>query len=89
LKIVEQKMAGKGQKNFAAAVDAFIEIRKKKNINKPPATSELIDLIKCLDDKGLLKKDVDLKKEKKVADTLGAIAKSKADLDILKKDFIA
>jgi MoxR-like ATPase len=88
LKIIESKLGS--NENFGPAVDAFIEIRRRKDINKLPATSELIDWIKCLEEKGLLTRNVvDLKKVPKVSETLGTIAKSKVDVDILKKDFNA
>jgi MoxR-like ATPase len=74
-----------------AAINMFLEIRNNKNINKQPATSELIDWISCLIDRKLMngnlqnweKADTDYRK--KIADTLGIIAKTKSDFDILRK----
>lgn len=77
---------------FEAAIGMFLEMRNKKNINKPPATSELIDWISCLKEKDLLKNDLnnwknaDADYKKKIAATLGIIAKTKTDFDTLRKD---
>jgi MoxR-like ATPase len=72
------------------AIDLFIEIRKA-NMAKPPATSELIDWVACLHQKELLRNDLanwanaDVDYRRKLASTLGIIAKNKADAEILKK----
>ena len=77
---------------FEVAIGMFLEMRNKKNINKPPATSELIDWISCLKEKDLLKNDLkdwknaDADYKKKIAATLGIIAKTKTDFDTLRKD---
>lgn len=77
---------------FEVAIGMFLEMRNKKNINKPPATSELIDWISCLKEKDLLKNDLNDWKnaeadyKKKIAATLGIIAKTKTDFDTLRKD---
>lgn len=77
---------------FSDAINMFMEFRNKKNINKPPATSELIDWIRCLKEKNLLNKSLkDWKNEtseyrKKIEDTLGIIAKNNSDYETLRKD---
>ena len=77
---------------FADAINMFLEFRNKKNINKPPATSELIDWISCLDENKLLNeslkdwKNATPKYRKQIESTLGVIAKNKSDYETLKKD---
>jgi len=77
---------------FEVAIAMFLEMRNKKNINKPPATSELIDWISCLRERDLLNNDLqnwknaDAGYRKKIADTLGIIAKTKTDFDTLRKE---
>jgi MoxR-like ATPase len=76
--------------NIGPAVDLFMEIRKA-NVAKPPATSELIDWIACLHQKELLSNDLanwanaDADYRRKLASTLGIIAKNKADAETLKQ----
>jgi len=71
-------------------VDMFTEIRKK-NINKVPATSELIDWIACLEERGLLTeklknwKNAEATYREKIGATLGIIAKTKTDFETLRK----
>jgi MoxR-like ATPase len=78
--------------NFEAAIDLFLHIRSKKNINKQPATSELIDWISCLKERDLLNDNLknwaaaDEGYRKKIADTLGIIAKTKTDFEIIRKE---
>ncbi len=77
---------------FEDAIAMFLEMRNKKNINKQPATSELIDWITCLKEKDLLNDklknwpNADKGYKKKIADTLGIIAKTKTDFETLRKD---
>jgi MoxR-like ATPase len=77
---------------FDTAIAMFLEIRNKKNINKQPATSELIDWITCLKERDLLNSDLQQWKQadpaykKKIVDTLGVIAKTKTDFETLKKE---
>ena len=77
---------------FESAITMFLEMRNKKNINKQPATSELIDWITCLKEKDLLNDklknwpNADKGYKKKIADTLGIIAKTKTDFETLRKD---
>jgi MoxR-like ATPase len=77
---------------FADAINLFLKFRNKKNINKPPATSELIDWISCLLKKDLLNTNLqDWEKagsdyRKKIADTLGIIAKNKPDFENLRNE---
>lgn len=91
LDIVKTKMKTENP-FFEVAISMFLEMRNKKNINKPPATSELIDWISCLKEKDLLKselkdwKNADADYKKKIAATLGIIAKTKTDFDTLRKD---
>jgi len=93
LNIVTTKL-GAGNPVYADAIGIFLELRSKKNINKPPATSELIDWITCLKEKGLLVpelkewKNADENYRKKIGDTLGIIAKTKTDFDTLRKEFV-
>lgn len=74
------------------AITMFLDIRSKKNINKLPATSELIDWIACLKERELLNNDLkdwktaDKNYRQKIASTLGIIAKTKPDFDTLKKE---
>jgi MoxR-like ATPase len=78
--------------NFDAAIALFLNIRSKKNINKQPATSELIDWIACLKERDLLNDNLknwaaaDETYRKKIADTLGIIAKTKTDFEIIRKE---
>jgi MoxR-like ATPase len=89
--IVKSKL-GTENVYFADAIDLFLKFRNKKSINKPPATSELIDWVSCLLNKNLL--TADLKDwenagsdyRKKIAETLGIIAKNKSDFENLQKD---
>ena len=77
---------------FDTAITMFLEIRNKKNINKQPATSELIDWITCLKERDLLNSELQNWKlaepgyKKKIVDTLGVIAKTKTDFETLKKE---
>ena len=77
---------------FEAAIEMFLDMRNKKNINKQPATSELIDWITCLKEKDLLNgslqnwKNADESYRKKIAATLGIIAKTKTDFETLRKE---
>jgi MoxR-like ATPase len=77
---------------FETAISLFLDIRTRKNINKQPATSELIDWITCLKERELLStqlqnlKNADSSYRKQIADTLGIIAKTKTDFETLKKD---
>ncbi len=74
-----------------AAISKFLELRNK-NIAKKPATSELIDWILCLYHNGLLNdnlpkwRNADSGYKQKLIDTLGIIAKSKTDFEILSKE---
>lgn len=91
MNIVRSKLAIENE-FFGDAINLFLNFRNKKNINKPPATSELIDWVSCLVNKGLL--TVELKDwenagsgyRKKITDTLGIIAKNKPDFETLRKD---
>jgi len=90
LNIVQSKLNSENP-FFSNAIAMFIEIRNMKNINKLPATSELIDWIACLKERDLLKSDLqnwknaDESYRKKIADTLGIIAKTKSDFETLRK----
>lgn len=76
---------------FVPAIATFLQIRNK-NMIKRPATSELIDWISCLMQKGLLNENLsnwqqaDIKYKQNIVDTLGIIAKSKPDFDTLSKE---
>jgi MoxR-like ATPase len=91
LNIIKSKLK---QENpfFETAISLFLDIRTKKNINKQPATSELIDWITCLKERELLStqlqnlKNADSSYRKQIADTLGIIAKTKTDFETLKKE---
>ncbi|TMM58025.1 MoxR family ATPase [Maribacter algarum] len=77
---------------FANAIDLFMHLRNMNNIGKAPATSELIDWICCLEKNELL--DSNLKDWKnaspefhnKIRNTLGIIAKNRADFEIMSKE---
>lgn len=77
---------------FADAINQFLKFRNKKSINKPPATSELIDWIRCLLNKDLLNANISnwetagTDYQKKIVDTLGIIAKNKPDFETLRAD---
>jgi len=89
--IVTAKLNGENP-YFENAISLFLDIRSKKNINKQPATSELIDWIACLKEKELLNnsltnwRSAGTDYRKKIAATLGIIAKTKTDFEILKKE---
>jgi MoxR-like ATPase len=91
LAIIKSKL---NQENpfFETAISLFLDIRTKKNINKQPATSELIDWITCLKERELLStqlqnlKNADSNYRRQIADTLGIIAKTKTDFETLKKE---
>jgi len=91
LQIVKAKLKSE-HPSLPDAIATFLRIRKV-NLSKIPATSELIDWIACLEQKGLLNNKIiqsntaDAEYRKAVAATLGAIAKSKNDFDLLKKEF--
>ena len=74
---------------FADAIHLFNRFRSLTNIGKPPATSELIDWISCLIEENLLDEELQelptasAEYRKKLKDTLGVIAKNKADFEIL------
>ena len=76
---------------FKAAIKKFTEIREK-NIQKKPATSELIDWIARLQKKELLTEHLDQWQmappayKDAVTDTLGIIIKSKADFDAVSNE---
>ncbi len=90
-KIVAAKLKVENE-YFDDAIAMFLDIRSKKNINKQPATSELIDWIACLKEKELLTESIaswktaDKDYKAKVAATLGIIAKTKTDFETLKKE---
>lgn len=91
LKEIVKAKLGNNNAYFEDAVNMFIEIRKK-NINKLPATSELIDWIACLEEKGLLNeklqqwKNADAAYREKIRATLGVIAKTRTDFETLSKE---
>ena len=91
MNIVKTKL-GADDPYFDAAIKMFLEIRNKKNINKQPATSELIDWISCLKERELLTSDLQNWRnatpefKKKIAATLGIIAKTKSDFETLTKE---
>lgn len=90
LRIVKSNLK-KENEYFEPAIKIFLELRKK-NIAKKPATSELIDWIACLHQRDLLNgslekwSNADAAYKEKLVDTLGIIAKSKPDIEILRKD---
>lgn len=73
------------------AIELFSELRQK-NLSKKPGTSELIDWVACLQNKLLLDKrlanwryaDADYKES--IIETLGIIAKSKTDFELLSRE---
>ncbi|TMU57459.1 AAA family ATPase [Flagellimonas algicola] len=77
---------------YSDAITLFMELRNNKSISKPPATSELIDWVSCLQHKELLNdnlrkwQDADSSYRKKIIDTLGVITKNKSDFESLKKE---
>ncbi|MEP6748538.1 MAG: MoxR family ATPase [Bacteroidota bacterium] len=91
LEIVKTKLQTENP-YFETAINIFLEMRNKKNINKPPATSELIDWITCLKENELLNtnlqnlKSADAAYRKKITATLGIIAKTKTDFETLRKE---
>jgi len=91
LKEIVKAKLGNANAYFDDAVDMFIEIRKK-NINKVPATSELIDWIACLEERELLTeklknwKNAEAAYREKIGTTLGIIAKTKTDFETLRKE---
>jgi MoxR-like ATPase len=90
LKIVQANLKRQNE-YFIVAIQRFLEFRKQ-NIAKKPATSELIDWIACLEERKLLNNNLaDLTKagndyKQKIVDTLGIIAKSRNDFEILSKE---
>ena len=76
---------------YSDAINLFVEIRNLRELNKKPATSELIDWIACLVSKELMTSDLkDLKNAspeylRKLEETLGVIAKSKYDSNSIKR----
>ena len=89
--IVKAKLNGENP-HFESAIAMFLDIRSQKNINKQPATSELIDWIACLKERELLNsnlqnwKTADKNYRAKIAGTLGIIAKTRTDFETLKKE---
>lgn len=89
MRIVNANLA-LGDINIQPAINLFMEIRSA-NIAKQPATSELIDWIACLHQKQLLNDGLanwstaDADYRRRLASTLGIIAKNKADAETLKK----
>ena len=87
MKIIKMKL-GSESPFIADAVELFLEIRKL-NTEKKPATSELIDWIKCLKEKGLLNeqlkniKNGTSEQRQEVNNTISSLAKSKADVDAI------
>lgn len=73
------------------AIELFTELRQK-NLSKKPGTSELIDWIACLQNKLLLDKRLanwryaDEAYKEGIIETLGIIAKSKADFELLSRE---
>ena len=92
LNIIKAKFDNAENPFFMTAIKKFLEIRGIKNINKQPATSELIDWITCLKERDLLNnnlqnlKNADVQYRKKIADTLGIIAKTKTDFETIRKE---
>jgi MoxR-like ATPase len=92
LNIIKAKFDNADNPFFMTAIKKFLEIRAIKNINKQPATSELIDWITCLKERDLLNsnlenlKNADVQYRKKIADTLGIIAKTKTDFETIRKE---
>jgi MoxR-like ATPase len=92
LNIIKAKFDNADNPFFMTAISKFLEIRGIKNINKQPATSELIDWITCLKERDLLNsnlqnlKNADVQYRKKIADTLGIIAKTKTDFETIRKE---
>ena len=76
---------------FETVIKKFTELRQT-NLVKKPSTSELIDWIACLQQKGLLTssiadwKNADTEYKNNLIDTLGIITKSKADFETLRKE---
>ena len=76
--------------HFESVIQRFTELRQK-NLVKKPATSELIDWIACLQQKGLLNsnmanwKNADEEYRQKLIETLGIITKSKTDFETVSK----
>jgi MoxR-like ATPase len=91
LKAIVKAKLGSTNTYFDDAVNMFVAIRQK-NINKLPATSELIDWIACLEEKGLLNeklknwKNAEAGYREKIGATLGIIAKTKTDFETLRKE---
>ncbi|MEM7086117.1 MAG: MoxR family ATPase [Bacteroidota bacterium] len=91
LEIVKAKLHS-NDPGFTKAIELFERFRSLTNIGKPPATSELIDWISCLMEEKLLEKELgelptaSKKYREKLKDTLGVIAKNKADFDILNRE---
>lgn len=89
--IIKSKLVG-DDLPFAHAIDMFLQFRNMKNINKPPATSELIDWISCLKENNLLDSNLENwnnatpEYRERIIKTLGVIAKNKADFKYLKDD---
>ena len=89
--IIKTKLAG-DDLPFGHAIDMFLQFRNMKNINKPPATSELVDWISCLKENKLLDSDLGSwqnatpESREKIIKTLGVIAKNKADFKSLKDE---
>ncbi len=76
---------------IATGIERFMYLRSK-NIAKKPATSELIDWIACLNQNQLLNeklkdwKNADPEYKQKLVETLGILAKSKADFETLSNE---
>lgn len=73
------------------AIAKFMELRKN-NISKKPATSELVDWIACLQYRKLLNENLsdwkaaDPQYKQQVRETLGVLAKTKTDIEILNQE---
>jgi MoxR-like ATPase len=88
MRIVQSNLQMEGLE-IGPAVELFLEMRRA-NVAKPPATSELIDWIACLQQQELLG-DIDRWEaadegyRQQLAGTLGIVAKTKTDFETLKK----
>jgi MoxR-like ATPase len=77
--------------HFESTINLFTELRQK-NLAKKPGTSELIDWIACLQQKNLLNtrlgnwKYADDDYKEQVIETLGIIAKSKSDFELISRE---
>ncbi len=90
LEIVKSHLK-KNSEHFETVIKKFTELRQT-NLVKKPSTSELIDWIACLQQKGLLTSSIadwrnaDDDFKKNLIDTLGIITKSKADFETLRRE---